>query len=243
MEPITLIKRFRDYLIKSELKQYIAKIVLFGSHAKGAASAQSDVDILIFTMDGAAVEKALMDRVFDFMIEYNAPLEIVTSGIDDLFLSQDYFLYNVRRYGREIYSMEKDQIKTAMVEKLIELAEEYLESAREVVASNRLRLAADAGYNAAELAAKGLILTKQDDLPGSHGGVVSLFGQLYIKTNELEKALGRELNRALKTRNMARYKPDALVTHEDAMNILEMAETLIRIASEKSKEAIDSEAS
>lgn len=120
-----------------------------------------------------------MDRIYDFMIEHNAPLEVVISGVGELLPYQDYFTYNITHYGLEIYSMEKDEIKTAMVRDLLNLAEEYLESAQEVLERKRIRLAVDAAYNAAELTAKALILFKQDDLPGSHGGIVSLFGQLY----------------------------------------------------------------
>ena len=233
MEIKSLLNNFKDYLLNSELKDHIAKIILYGSHAKGTGTPDSDVDILIFTTDGMDVEKALMDKVYDFMIEQNAPLEVLTSGLDGLFLNQDYFIYNVTRYGTEIYTMEKEEIKLAMVKDIRDLAEEYFESAQEVLERNRIRLAIDAAYNAAELAAKGLILLKQDDLPGSHGGIVSLFGQLYVKTGEMEKEIGRGLNTALGLRNKARYKPDATVTKEDAKEILGLAERLIQLVSER----------
>jgi len=234
MENDRLINSFKTYLLNSKLEKNIAKIILFGSYAKGVAAPDSDIDILIFTTDGIEVEKAIMDKVYDFMMEHNAPLEVLISGIDELFLYQDYFLYNVTRYGMEIYSMEKEEIKKTMVRNVRELAEEYFESAQEVLKSNRIRLAVDAAYNAAELAAKALILCKQDDLPGSHGGIVSLFGQLYIKTDELDKAIGRVLNRALKMRNMARYKPESLLTKEDAQDVLDLADKLIKLLQGKS---------
>lgn len=233
MEISKLIDDFKNYLLSSEVKDKIAKVILFGSYAKGIAKPDSDIDILIFTTDGIEVEKAIMDKAYDFMMEYNAPLEVLISGIDELFLYQDYFTYNVTRYGVEIYAMEKEKIKIAMLNDIKDLAEEYFESAREVLEANRIRLAVDAAYNAAELAAKGLILLKKDDLPGSHGGTVNLFGQLYVKSNELDKNIGRGLNNALKLRNMARYKPDALLTKEDARGVLDLAEKLIEIVSEK----------
>lgn len=91
----------------------------------------------------------------------------------------------------------------------------------------------DAAYNAAEFAAKGLILLKQDDLPGSHGGIVSLFGQLYVKTKKIGKEIGRGLNTALKLRNVARYKPDALLLEEDAKDVLYLAERVIETLSKR----------
>jgi uncharacterized protein (UPF0332 family) len=226
---------FKDYLLQTEIKDQIAKIILFGSHAKGTGTPDSDVDIFIFTTDGIGVEKALMNKVYDFIIEYNAPLEVLSSGIDELFLHPDYFLYNITHYGVEIYSMEKEEIKLATLKRVKDLAEEYYESAKEALERGRIRLAVDAAHNAAELAAKGLILLKQDDLPGSHGGVVSIFGQLYVKTDELDKEIGRALNEALRLRNLARYKPDARFTRDDAKNVLGLTERLLTVVSQKLK--------
>ena len=90
-------------------------------------------------------------------------------------------------------------------------------------------MAIDAAYNAAELAAKGLILLKQNDLPGSHGGVVSLFGRLYVKTNAIEKSVGRSLNLALKLGNEARYRPNAVLNREAAQDVLKLARDLIDV--------------
>ena len=236
MEIGKLITDFKQYLLNSPFKEEIAKIILFGSHAKGVATSDSDIDILIVIIDGLRIERPLMDRIYDFILEHNAPLEVVTAGVSELFLSQDYFLYNVIHHGVEVYSMKKDEIKVFALKDLRNLAEEFLDSAEEVLARNRIRLAIDAAYNAAELAAKALILLKQDDLPGSHGGVVSLFGQLYVKTDEIEKEVGRNLNTALRIRNEARYRPNALLTAQNALDILDLARRLIRIIDEKINE-------
>lgn len=223
----------RDFLLDSEISHSIAKMVLFGSHAKGTASGGSDIDVLFLTTENGRTERLLMEKIYDFILEYDVPLEAFVAGIDSLYVFRDYFTYNVLRYGQEIYSMDTNDIKSAMLGKLMELAEEYLDSAQEVLGNKRIRLAVDAGYNAAELAVKGLILCKQDDLPGSHGGVASTFGQLYVKTAETEKSFGRELNRMLQLRNMARYKPDSTLQIQDAQAALKLAEDLIAMLSEK----------
>ncbi len=233
MEIDGLIRDFKEYLLTSEINGKIAKIILFGSYAKGIDTADSDIDILIVTTDGKDVDKVLMNRIYEFMIDNNAPLEVITSNIDDFFLFRDYFYYNINRYGTEVFTMEKEEIKKIMLNDIKGLSEEYLESAREVFNNNRIRLSIDAAYNAVELAAKALILLKNDDLPGSHGGVVSLFGQLYVKTGEIEVGIGRRLNTSLKIRNGARYKPNVMLTKEDALDILELAEILIKIIEEK----------
>ena len=229
----TLLNDFKNYLLTGKLKNRIAKIILFGSHAKNMAHQNSDIDILIVTLNGRDVETQLMDRVFDFMCEYKAPLEVMTASIEDLYLHPDYFLYNITSYGKEIYAMDKQLTKTHLIKDLIGLSEEYLQSAQEVLNLDRIRLSIDAAYNAAEFAAKGLILLKQDDLSGSHGGIVSILGNLYIKSNEITKKIGRKFNQSLQLRNAARYKPNANLKTEDAQAVIGLAETLIELLKSK----------
>ncbi|MEW6007716.1 MAG: HEPN domain-containing protein [bacterium] len=232
MDTEKLLNNFKEYLLTSDIKGKIAKIVLFGSYAKKTNVSSSDIDILIFTLNGKGIERPLMDKAYTFMMDNNAPFEILISSIDSLFF-QDYFIYNVTHYGKEVYSMEKEEIKREAMRDMIDLSQEYLEGAKEVFKRKRIRLAIDAAYNSAELAAKALILSKQDDLPGSHGGVASLFGFLYVKTNEIAKETGHRLNIALRIRNEARYKPNALLTKENAQEVITLAEDLIKIAFRK----------
>jgi len=63
--------------------------------------------------------------------------------------------------------------------------------------------------------------------------VVSSFGQLYVKTGEVEKQIGRDLNLALKLRNEARYKPGALLRRENAVELLSLARRLLEFVEEK----------
>jgi len=228
-----ILERFKKHLLSSAVRDSIGKIILFGSHAKGTAVPDSDIDILLVLTDGLEAEKSVLNEVYEFMTEQSASLEVVTSSVTEFFFSPDYFLRNISHYGREVYSMSEEELKLAAVRELKGLAEEDLESAEEVLDRGRLRLAIDAAYNACELAAKGLILLKQDDLPGSHGGVVSSFGQLYVKTGEVEKQIGRDLNMALKLRNEARYKPGALLRRENAVELLSLARRLLELIEEK----------
>ena len=224
-----LLVRFKDHLLSGEGGDKIARIILFGSQATGTAGPDSDIDILIATLDGREVERVILDRAYDFMTGQQAPIEIIFSSVYDLVPPRDYFLYNVTRHGVEVYSMDAGEMKRTMAEDLARLAEEYLESAREVLERGRLRLAIDAGYDAAELAAKALILLKQDNMPGSHGGIVSSFGALYVKTGEVDPELGRGLNRALQWKNEARYRPTAHPTEEDAGEVIRLADALLAL--------------
>jgi len=228
---IDILKGLSDYLLESSVKDRIAKIILFGSHAKGGAKETSDIDIMILTTNGKDIKGKILDGIYDYMIEHNVPIEVVFSDVSSIYPVTDYFTYNVLNHGVEVYSMGKLEIKREMIRSLLNLAEEYLEGAEEILDKGRIRLAIDAGYNSAELCAKALILLKEDDLPGSHGGVVSLFGQLYIKTEEMDKEAGRILNTALELRNRARYKPNLTFSRDEADLILNLARRLIKIAS------------
>ncbi len=229
--------QFKNFLLTDETKKNIAKVILFGSQAKNTASPDSDIDILIFLNDRQKTqERKIMNHVYDFMVEHNSPIEVITAHVNELAFRQDYFTYNIMAYGVEIYSMEKTVIKQHMVKNILNLCNEYLESAKDVLSLNHIRLSIDGAYNATELAAKALILLKKDDLPGSHGGVASLFGQLYVITNEIDREVGRSINMALKLRNEARYKPDAVFSKEDAYTVLDLAETLINFAKTKINE-------
>jgi uncharacterized protein (UPF0332 family)/predicted nucleotidyltransferase len=201
--------------------------VLFGSAAKGSATSGSDLDLLVVTLDGEAVAKEIDGVLLEFQMHNAAPLEIVTCALGEILYPTDYFLFNVLRYGKEIYSMPQEEIKRAAARDLAALAREYLLASEAALTGGHHRLALDGGYNAAELAAKGLILLKVDDLPGSHGGIVQLFGSLYVQTGEVERDLGRQINTALRLRNAARYRYDSTIGQPDVESVLALARRLL----------------
>ena len=223
------VEKFRDTLISSHIGNQILKIIWFGSTLKGDSQRDSDVDILIITADGEDVRREIADVLLDVQMKTRAPIEITTSSIDDLYPLSDYFLQNVLSYGKEVFSMSEEKLKISAARHYLALAQEYLQSSQDAVSSNHYRLGLDGAYNAAELAVKGLLLIKIPDLPGSHGGIAQRFGELYIKTGELDRILGRKLNQALDLRNQARYKYTARISKDDAQSVYELATELINI--------------
>ena len=138
-----------------------------------------------------------------------------------------------RSEGRKVYSVKKENLKKEACRNLSRLAEEYLDAARDSLNNRHPRLAVDAAYNAAELGVKAMLLLKLDDIPGSHGGVVGKFGELYVKSGEMSKTLGRRLNETLELRNSARYKYQALIGKKEASEAIDLAESIIELASKK----------
>lgn len=219
--------RFLDYLLRSPVGARVVKVLVFGSAVKGTAGPDSDLDLLIVTRDGEAVAREIDGILLDFQMESSAPLEIVTCALAEIVPPTDYFLLNVLRYGKEVYSLPPEEIKRAAVRDLAALAREYLQASEEALGRGHLRLAADGGNNAAELAVKALILLKEDDLPGSHGGLVQRFGALYVQSGEADRELGRQLNTALRLRNAARYRYDAAIAREDVQAVMALANRLL----------------
>jgi len=230
---LTDIKKFRDALIHSDIGHQITKMVWFGSTLKKISRKESDVDILVITKDGEAIQDRIADILLDFQMNTRCPVEIVTSSIDELYPLTDHFLKNILTYGQEVYSMPEKSLRLSAANHYLSLAQEYLDSANDAIQRGHYRLGLDGACNAAELVVKGLLVLKISDLPGSHGGIAQRFGEIYIKPGTIDRTIGRRLNRSLELRNAARYKFTAKASKEDASSVLDLAKDLISPLEEK----------
>lgn len=124
--------------------------------------------------------------------------------------------------------MTKEEIKKEEVKDRLNLAKKFYQAALSWNNQSQFRrMMIDLGYNGAELAAKGLILLKDDMLPSRHSGIVRRFSELYIKTEIIEKAFGRNFHICLDLRNKARYVAKAKITKEEGELVLNTAKHLI----------------
>ncbi len=227
------IGEFCKYLLSKDTRRYIVKIIHFGSTAKGKESETSDVDIMVVSSDGKELRKRVAEAAFEIQTNYGIDIQPIVENLDDILFINSYFIFNVLSYGREVYSVKKEDLKREACRNLTRLAEEYLDGARDSLKNGHSRLAVDVAYNAAELGVKAMLLLKLDDIPGSHGGVVGKFGELYVKSGEMSKTLGRRLNEVLELRNSARYKYQALIEKRQASETIDLAESIIEIARKK----------
>ncbi|MEW6665237.1 MAG: nucleotidyltransferase domain-containing protein [Thermodesulfobacteriota bacterium] len=52
-----LIEAPKEHLLRTEVASSIVKIILFCSQSKGSATESSDIDVMVFTVDGAHTDK------------------------------------------------------------------------------------------------------------------------------------------------------------------------------------------
>ena len=84
---------FTDMLLRSEVKDVIGKIILFCSVAKGEATCESDIDVLVFTFgDLSKVSYACADAAMWTGIETKESVEPLVYCVDDLRYINSYFI-------------------------------------------------------------------------------------------------------------------------------------------------------
>ena len=227
-DKLEALERFTQRLLASPVRDEVARIVLFGSLAKGEIRPESDIDVLVFAFDGSeALRDACAQAAFETAMETGEGVEPLVYPLAEYFSPRTYFTYRVARFGKEVFSVGEQELKRREIRARQKLAKVYLAGAERALTAGDLRIAIDAAYNAAELCVKALLLLKLDDLPGSHGGVVGKFGELYVKTGLLPGTLGRRLNRGLEARAHARYNYAAQITEEMAREVIDLAQVVL----------------
>ncbi|MBI5966409.1 MAG: HEPN domain-containing protein [Deltaproteobacteria bacterium] len=225
---------FTKMLLGSEIGKQVIKVILFGSVAKGEAKEESDIDLLVIASGSLdKVREASADASFQTWLKLHQGVEPLVYCIDSLRFNNSIFLEQALRTGQEVFSMTEEERLREEAKDYLSLAEQYLNSARRNLSEGDLRVAIDVAYNSAELCAKALIFLIKAGIPGSHGGVVNKFGELYVQSGEVSKELGRSLNRHLELRNRARYDPHAEITSEAAKRVIETAEEMIELLADK----------
>lgn len=228
------VDKFTERLLQSSVGDKIARIILFGSLLRKDAGDESDVDLLIVaTSELNRVEEKTSEISFDILIEIGEGVEPLVYCLDRLRFPDSYFLYRNSRIGKEIYKMNDHDLKTEEARGYLDLALHYLEVGEQLLKDNEYRVSSDIGYNSAELAAKGLLLFKMDELPTSHRGIANKFGELYVKSEEVEWELGSRLNNGIRVRNRASFESHAEIREEEAGEITNLARALIDQLSRK----------
>ena len=96
-----LINQIKSYLIE-RYGDKIREIILYGSHARGEATKDSDIDLLVLVDDSvnpSDVRKSLSDLLFDILLEKGELISVVVLP-QTFFENYNYpFVINVRKEG------------------------------------------------------------------------------------------------------------------------------------------------
>jgi len=104
-EKITqVVNQVKEYLIK-KYGDKIREIILFGSHVKGEATKDSDIDILVLiddSIDPFEMRRSLSDFLFDILLEYGELVSVIVLP-ERFFENYNYpFILNVKREGLRV---------------------------------------------------------------------------------------------------------------------------------------------
>lgn len=234
---LAAVEHFSRLLLKDGVKDRIAKLIVFGSVARGQAAPESDVDLLVLATDDLeAVSLACADASLRTGIEMQISVEPLVYCLDQLRHPHSLFIADAIANGKEIYSMPEPELSRAEARGFLTLAQVYREAAERAVAAGDFRIAVDLAYNAAELCVKGMLLLGGEAIPRTHAGIVTRFGELYVRRGAIPETVGRDLHLGLERRNKARYDWHAEIGERDAANSVtlsrELAERLQTMLSE-----------
>ncbi len=109
---------------------------------------------------------------------------------------------------------------------LIQKAQRYLKSAHLLLEDKDYESSVSRTYYAMFYAAQAVLLTKNLSF-SSHKGVISAFGEHFIKTGTFPKEMGRELNRAFEKRQIGDYEYTFVVSNEDAEQMLQSGKEFV----------------
>ncbi|MFQ5819700.1 MAG: HEPN domain-containing protein [Candidatus Heimdallarchaeota archaeon] len=121
---------------------------------------------------------------------------------------------------------------------LLQRARRYLNSAELLIKAEDYESAISRTYYAMFYSTQAMLLTRNLSF-SSHRGVISAFGEYFIKTSIFSREMGRELNRAFEKRQIGDYEYTFVFSKEDAEALLKTGKTFYgKIVQHLKKESI-----
>ncbi len=102
---------------------------------------------------------------------------------------------------------------------LIKRSKRYLKSAEMLLDDNDCDSSVSRTYYAMFYSAQAVLLTKNLSF-SSHKGVISAFGEHFVKPQTFPKEMGRELNRAFEKRQLGDYEYTFVISEDEAREML-----------------------
>jgi uncharacterized protein (UPF0332 family) len=121
------------------------------------------------------------------------------------------------------------------IDSLIGRAERYLKSAQILFEDGDYESSVSRTYYAMFYSIQAILLTKNLSF-SSHKGVISAFGEHFIKTGIFKKEMGKELNKAFEKRQIGDYEYTFVISKGEAEEILEDGKKFVSTISNYLKE-------
>ncbi len=112
------------------------------------------------------------------------------------------------------------------INSLIERAKRYLKSAEILLREGDYESSVSRTYYAMFYSAQAVLLTKSLSF-SSHKGVISAFGEHFVKADIFSREMGRELNKAFEKRQIGDYEYTFVISKNEAKDILKNGEKFI----------------
>jgi len=112
------------------------------------------------------------------------------------------------------------------IKSLVEKAKKYLRSAEILLKEGDYESSVSRTYYAMFYCAQAMLLTKNLSF-SSHKGVISAFGEHFVKTGVFPKEMGRELNRAFEKRQLGDYEYTFVISKKEAEELLESGKKFV----------------
>lgn len=112
------------------------------------------------------------------------------------------------------------------IESLIRKSKRFIKTADVLINEGDFDSSISRSYYAMFYSVQALFLTKNLSF-SSHKGVISAFGEHFIKTNIFPREMGREINRAFEKRQIGDYGYSLVLSKEEAEEILKQARKFI----------------
>jgi len=234
---LAAVEHFSRILLGDGVKDRIAKLILFGSVARDDVTPESDVDLLVLATDDLdRVSRACAEAALRTGMELRISVEPLVYCVDQLWHPHSLFIAEAIANGKEMYSMPELDLSRAEARGLLNLAQTYSDAAEKAMAVGDFRIAVDLAYNAAELCIKGLLRLSGEAIPRTHGGIITRFSELYVRSGHISEVLGRDLHLGLEQRNKARYDWHAEIGERDAARSVAVARNLAQYLQAKLSE-------
>jgi len=112
------------------------------------------------------------------------------------------------------------------IKSLVEKAKKYLRSAEMLLKEGDYESSVSRTYYAMFYCAQAVLLTKNLSF-SSHKGVISAFGEHFVKTGVFPKEMGRELNRAFEKRQLGDYEYTFVISQIEAEEMLKSGKKFV----------------